>query len=106
MDRSSVAGGTTVRKSASITIVEEPDDIEQHQDEQPLQPPETYIPTFVTETATSSTTRTAATTISTTGPPRDYYNSGSTEDATDTAVVINRLEAVRVYLISSCDFLL
>jgi hypothetical protein len=86
---SSVPGGTTVRKSATITIVEETDEIEQDQ----LQPTETYAATIVTETVATITTATT----SLIGPTRDYYNSGSTEDATDTALVIKRLEAVRTF---------
>jgi hypothetical protein len=33
-------------------------------------------------------------------PPRDYYNSGSVEDSTDTPLVINRLEAVRIFCVT------
>jgi hypothetical protein len=109
MTFSSSVGGTAVRKTASITIVEEPDDFESLSEQARLQqllPPENTITTSATTTTVTATATTTAVTETTeqtiaidnaTGAarPRDYYNSGSTEDATDTPLVINRLEAVR-----------
>jgi hypothetical protein len=100
MTFSSSVGGTAVRKTASITIVEEPDDFESLSEQARLQqllPPENTITTSATTTTVTETTEQTIAIDNATGAarPRDYYNSGSTEDATDTPLVINRLEAVR-----------
>ncbi|KAG7363359.1 6-phosphofructo-2-kinase-domain containing protein [Nitzschia inconspicua] len=83
-----------MRKIASITIVEEPDDTELLEQEQLLQ--HTIITNATTTTANTEQQQSMAAANETIpAVPRDYYNSGSTEDATDTPLVINRLEARR-----------
>jgi hypothetical protein len=68
---------TILRKTPTITIVEEPS-------EDP----------FVIAEETMAVSNDHGNGVA--PPKRDYYNSGSTEDATDTPLVINRLEAVRL----------
>ena len=69
-----------MRKSASITIVEEPaedSDLE-----------------AAANTMATATMNNGGVVITEAPTRRDYYNQGSTEDVADTPLVINRLEAV------------
>ena len=71
---------STMRKSASITIVEEPaedSDLE-----------------AAANTMATATMNNGGVVITEAPTRRDYYNQGSTEDVADTPLVINRLEAV------------